>query len=181
VDLIYFNASCQSDYVELNWETASELNASHFDVEKSLDGSTWEVITTSQAQGNTSNSTNYSFRDYNPKGSVAYYRLVQFDFDGQYEIYDAQSVDPCSGNKLSIEVSNMPDNKFQVKVTSPDKQSFQMNLISISGQTVQETKELDVVEGDNVFLFDGNKLSTGIYLVSVFNETKKKTQKLIIN
>lgn len=181
VELTHFSAECMSDYVELNWRTASELNASHFNVEKSIDGSNWEVITTSQAQGTTSNTTNYSFRDYNPKGTVAYYRLVQFDFDGQYQVFDAQSVAPCSGNELSIEVLNMPDNKFQVKITSPDKQFFQMNLTSISGQTVRETEELDIVEGDNVFLFDGSTLSPGIYMVSVFNETEKKTQKLIIH
>lgn len=181
VELTHFSAECMTDFVELYWETASELNASHFNIEKSIDGSNWEIITTSQAQGTTSNATNYNFRDYNPKGTVAYYRLVQFDFDGQYKIFDAQSVAPCSDNELSIEVSNMPDNKFQVKVTSPDEQSFQMNLISISGQTVKETEKLDAVEGDNVFLFDGSSLSPGIYMVSVFNEVEKTTQKLIIH
>lgn len=181
VELTYFSAECMSDYVDLNWQTASETHASHFNIQKSIDGNTWQVISTAQAQGTTSATTNYNYRDYNPNGTVAYYRLVQFDFDGEYKIYDAQSVDPCNGNDLSIEISNMPDNNFQVKITSPTKQSFQLDMMAINGQLVRETKTLNTVEGDNIYLFDGDDLSTGIYMISVYNETEKKTQKLIIN
>lgn len=181
VELTYFSAECMTDYVELNWETASEMNASHFNIEKSINGESWEVIAAVQATGTTSSATAYSYRDYNPDATIAYYRLVQFDIDGQHQFYDAQSVAPCNGNELSIEISNMPSNKFQVIVSSPTKQSFQMNISSIGGKKVRETKTLNIVKGDNIFMFNGDNLSTGIYLISVHNSTTKKTNKLIIN
>lgn len=181
VELTYFSAECMTDYVELNWKTASEMNASHFNVEQSVDGITWEVVTSIQAQGTASSTSDYSYRDYNPNKLITYYRLVQFDFDGHHKTYDAQSIVPCTENDLSIEVFNMSDNNFQVKIISPINQSFQLDILSISGQQVRETRTLNAVEGDNIYLFNGNGLSPGIYMIAVRNTDKKKTQKLIIN
>lgn len=181
VELIKFNAECYTDYIGLEWQTASESNASHFNLEKSIDGTFWDVIETVQAQGNTSELTTYNVRDYNPSGQIAYYRLVQYDFDGKSEIFQAQSVEPCSGNGLTIDVANLFNGKYQIKINSPKKQDFDLDLSSINGQKVKETRTLNVVEGDNVFIFDDQNLSRGIYMLSISNDTERSVHKIMIH
>ncbi|MFT7099742.1 MAG: hypothetical protein ACJA19_000241, partial [Bacteroidia bacterium] len=46
VDLLSFSADWQGEDAVVEWETASELNNSHFDVERSFDGSGFEYIGT---------------------------------------------------------------------------------------------------------------------------------------
>ncbi len=43
VELLNFNGTCEEGMVNLVWQTASEFNSSHFDVEKSTNGETWRV------------------------------------------------------------------------------------------------------------------------------------------
>ena len=63
------------------WITASEQNNDFFVVEKSLDGFNWNQIGKVVGKGNSSEETDYAFRDHTPS-ATAYYRLAQTDFDG---------------------------------------------------------------------------------------------------
>ncbi|MEX2483201.1 MAG: T9SS type A sorting domain-containing protein [Brumimicrobium sp.] len=181
VELIKFNAECNTGYVGLEWQTASESNASHFNLEKSVDGVTWDVIKTVEAQGNSTDLTTYDARDLNPSNSIAYYRLVQYDFNGDFTVFDAQSVEPCSNNELSIEVSNLFNGKYQIKIKSPKKQTFNVDLSSMNGKKIKETQTLNVVEGDNVFVYDDQHLNRGMYMLSISNEVKRSAHKIMIH
>lgn len=44
VELVSFTSSIINNSVNLNWITATELNNSGFDIEKSIDNSTWNKI-----------------------------------------------------------------------------------------------------------------------------------------
>jgi hypothetical protein len=50
VQLTAFNATCDDNGIRVNWSTASELNSSHFTVERSRDGFDWETIGTCNTQ-----------------------------------------------------------------------------------------------------------------------------------
>lgn len=180
VELTEFSANCEQTFVELNWTTASESNASHYEIQKSNNGISWITLGSIQAQGNTSTSSHYSYRDYNPENTISYYRLKQVDFDGEYKTYDAQSLEPCSVRENSVEISNLPNNQFQVKITNDTKQSFVMDMYSSNGQKVRETEQINSESGTNLYVYDSNNLSPGIYIVSVHNAIQKITQKIII-
>ena len=70
---------------ELQWTTATELNNSHFEIERSVDGITWDVIGEVLGQGTTLEETNYLFNDRTRPFGTAYYRLHQFDLNGENE------------------------------------------------------------------------------------------------
>lgn len=181
VDLTFFNATCEENYVELNWTTASETNASHFEIQKSEDGFNWTTIGQLSAQGATSNETEYNYRDYNPSSQLAYYRLRQVDFDGVFKLYDAQSVYACQSlSEDQIEVSALNDNQFQLNITASSDVEYAMEVYAITGQKVMPAKNISAFEGKNIFLFDGRQLSQGIYIVHVFNEQQETTQKIFI-
>jgi hypothetical protein len=77
--------------VQLNWTTASEINSSHFDIERSNQGISWENIGTVAAAGNSQSNLYYSLIDQKvfdpnkPTETNFYYRLKMVDHDGYFE------------------------------------------------------------------------------------------------
>ena len=78
--------------VILRWETASEEDNSHFVVERSADGNSFEAIGTVAGNGTTSEINHYSLVDKDPYYGYNYYRLKQVDFDGDYEYSQIETV-----------------------------------------------------------------------------------------
>ncbi|MCB0787306.1 MAG: hypothetical protein KDC02_24210, partial [Flavobacteriales bacterium] len=68
----------------VSWATATESNSSVFEVERSMDGSTFEHIGTVPAAGNSLQTIDYAFFDDDP-GALTYYRLRMVDHDGTWE------------------------------------------------------------------------------------------------
>ena len=68
----------------LSWATASEVNSAYFDVERSLDGTTFTSIGRQAAQGTSTRRTSYAFIDAGIAARASgpvYYRLRQVDLD----------------------------------------------------------------------------------------------------
>ena len=85
VELISFNArAINKNLVNLDWSTASEIDNSHFLIERSRDGQSFEVIDQINSKGDTQVQQNYISSDRNPLMGTSYYRLKQIDFDGQF-------------------------------------------------------------------------------------------------
>jgi len=87
VELLYFEGTQYSTFNMLKWATASEQNSSHFIVEKSTDGENWREIAIKPSAGNSTEKIYYSFPDDVNYLGLNYYRLVQYDIDGQSKIY----------------------------------------------------------------------------------------------
>ena len=93
VELSYFNVEWAQSGAKarLTWETAIEQNNSHFEIERSHNGSAFETIGTIEGQGTKMSSTNYQFIDHGlsvirqQRLTVVYYRLKQIDYSGEFE------------------------------------------------------------------------------------------------
>ncbi|MEM1328232.1 MAG: T9SS type A sorting domain-containing protein [Bacteroidota bacterium] len=92
VDLLSFSAKAQLNEVQLQWVTASEINNSHFELQRSSNGKEWTALDKVLGAGNSVQKIDYSFVDASPLKSVNYYRLKQVDFDGAYEYSSIVSV-----------------------------------------------------------------------------------------
>ena len=113
VQLVSFQGSRLQDRVMLDWKTASELNNSGFDVERSVDNTAWRKLDFVQGHGTTDQPHAYSYVD-DLKADVAsfpslYYRLRQLDRDGRHTYSDVvtvanmkrlQTVSPASAQLL---------------------------------------------------------------------------------
>ena len=82
VELTRFGAAAEGSGVRLNWTTASEKNSESFEVQRSADGKTYQVMGKVAAQGSSSSLHEYEFRDARPLAGLTYYRLRQIDTDG---------------------------------------------------------------------------------------------------
>jgi PKD repeat protein len=99
ITLSYFEAKCNENAVNLNWETSSEMNNDYFNLEKSKDGVHFENIGQIKGAGNSNSALNYAFIDETPLPNT-YYRLKQTDFEGKYSYSDVISTN-CA-NAISI-------------------------------------------------------------------------------
>lgn len=86
VQWLSFAAKRESAIVLLDWATASEINSDYFEVQRSENGSMFNVIGKVMASGESNNVSEYQYLDTKPlnNGKPVYYRLKQVDRDGQF-------------------------------------------------------------------------------------------------
>lgn len=85
VELLDFQGFVRGESVVLEWETSSELNNAYYTIEKSQDGTLYNVLDEVDGAGTSQSTTRYHLIDDNPQEGVIYYRLKQTDFDGTYQ------------------------------------------------------------------------------------------------
>lgn len=107
VELMYFDGVKYPTFNMLKWATASEHNSSHFDLERSGDGTDWRVIATKTAAGNSNTQLNYSYLDALKEFTTHYYRLIQYDTDGQSKTYGPIALDNSVGIKRIVKYINL--------------------------------------------------------------------------
>jgi len=117
VELSQFEGIKYTMFNLINWTTESENNSSYFDLESSIDGENWKVITTSPAAGNSNEKINYSYIDNN-LSEIVYYRLQQFDIDGKYETFGPIVITRDVKNKQIIGYINLLGQKVDPKYTT---------------------------------------------------------------
>ena len=85
VKLVNFVAKRINNTTQLNWQTASENNSDHFEIERSKPGGTFMKIGEVNAAGNSNQLMSYQLIDNNPEKGVNIYRLKQIDKDNRAE------------------------------------------------------------------------------------------------
>ncbi len=84
VTLSSFLSLPKTHSIQLQWSTASEINNSHFEVERSADGKAWGLLAKVEGYGTTNAPREYVYEDHAPMAGLNYYRLRQVDFDGTF-------------------------------------------------------------------------------------------------
>jgi hypothetical protein len=170
VELLSFNGDCNEGQVNVSWQTATEHNSDYFEVEKSRDGMNWQVLTTVNAAGNSTQLLNYEATDANAMEGNNYYRLTQVDIDGTTKTYDVINVS-CSGSAKGYfsAYPNPSTGSFQVILN--DK-----NLVGSGILSVKDTKgaailnrTIEVKPGINMFSVTDLNLAPGVYYIQIVN------------
>lgn len=155
VELTYFRASLTPEkLVNLEWQTASELNNDAFEVERSKDGFDFTSVARVNGAGTTTGKTDYSIIDEAPLPGISYYRLKQIDFDGTYTYSHVVSVK--RGEDPFIVYPN-PAGKQWVTFNRKVTAAVINNLNQIVGNYTE-------AEG-----FDTSALAPGLYIVRTHN------------
>jgi hypothetical protein len=175
VELLSFSAECIENQNVLYWQTASEHNSSHFDIEKSRNGETWDVIGQQAATGNSNELLTYQFVDEEKNAGTFYYRLNQVDVDGKNEYYGPVAVN-CEKNDFEATTLPNPSSEyFFLKVNSDKVQKSSMTLKDMKGQILLH-EYLDLKQGINILQLQPI-LSTGIYFIEITTDQGQKTIK----
>jgi hypothetical protein len=170
VELKSFNAECQSDYVHVNWTTASEINNKAFELYKSNDAINWKTIYTVEGQGDKATETEYSFKDMDKKPN--YYRLKDLDFEGM-ENWSHIIFADCKSNTSKTEVYPNPASDY-IKVVAPIIENTTLNIISLEGKII---KTMPLIS--NQTLVSVKDLNSGVYMIEIEKKDSKEVIKLI--
>lgn len=166
--------------VSLTWQTASELNAQHFEVMRSEDGFTWEQVGTVTATGTSNQLSEYQFVDEKPvRTALRYYQLKQVDFDGNFEWLPIISVNCEAGEGMRL-YPNPAHHKAYLSIPSNVEELITIQLIDATGRVVKTTKH-QITKGDNIVELALTALQNGIYTIVLENDNKQQPLKLIIN
>ncbi len=163
-----FSAECNGANVDINWTTTSEVNNEYFSIQKSDDSFMWNEIGTVQGAGNSNSLLNYSFSYSGNRSAISYYRIVQYDYNGNYEVFPATSLYCENKNEANWTAFPNPNNgKFQVLI-SADSQTDNGNLqiIDMAGKQVF-TKPFNMVGGSANITLDAQGLAHGAYIVKI--------------
>jgi hypothetical protein len=108
VELTLFEGFSTEQGNVIRWQTASEYNSSHYLLERSTTGEFDEnnTIQIVQAAGNSTEMIDYVRLDKGYSQTINYYRLVQVDFDGKFEVYGPVSINNSFKIKKVIKVVN---------------------------------------------------------------------------
>jgi hypothetical protein len=85
----------------IQWATASELNNSHFEIQRKQ-GDAWITVGTELGNGTSSRVNNYNFTDQNAPFETTYYRIKQIDFDGKSGYSSVVVAHSSSSTELKI-------------------------------------------------------------------------------
>jgi hypothetical protein len=107
VELLYFDGFGYQHYNTLKWSTASEHNSDYFSLERSVNGEQWDYVGTTKATGNSTQVVNYLYVDNFRFNGFIYYKLNQFDFDGNFKVYGPISINNTHTNKKVIKYINI--------------------------------------------------------------------------
>jgi len=173
VKFMGFTAARSKNEVLIQWTTTEEVNASHYEIERSNDGSNWNTIATVAAKGSAASINQYRYADVNSASVTVYYRVKQVDVDGRSMFTAVKSVakDKTNAGVSVAGVSGTVVLQFEKQVAG----SVTVQLIDISGR-ISSTQTLNNPFGQ-VILPTGKK---GHYIISLSNSDDLRVASQIV-
>jgi hypothetical protein len=162
VEFTQFAGINKSDKNILNWQTATEVNNSHFVVQRSKDGEKFTDIGTIKANGTTGTPQYYDFVDALPYAGINYYRLQQVDRDGKSELSKTITVSTPFGNKKTVNIYPNPSHNVLTVEHNTDVKT--LDIVNTLGQVVRSIKTTQNAAQTDIVTTD---LTDGIYFLRV--------------
>lgn len=183
IKLHTFTAQKDRDNVQLDWITESEVNGSHFDVQRSRDLETWTTIGTVDAVGESSSKQSYAHLDtevplyLRDANKTFYYRLNMVDNDGSQEYSEVRVVRFDQEEASFIVYPNPSINEVFVNLSSITAETgpATMNVVNLQGASV---KKVTLSTNDDISV-DISTLQAGAYFFLVKQGEETFAQKVI--
>ena len=151
--------------VALNWNTNTETDFSHFEVQKSSNGSDYTTIATINSRGNNATGATYNFTDEQLTENN-YYRLKMVDNDGLVEYSEMRIISSDCAEVISIsDVYPNPirGDRSKVRFTGTTNDDNANIVIRDVLSRVVAQQSVQVNEGTNVIDLETTHLNVGTY------------------
>jgi hypothetical protein len=175
LELISFTGKKRETDIQLDWTTASEINTSHFLVERRLENGGWNVIGRVEAAGNSIQNIDYHFIDRQPADGLNYYRLHQFDLDGTSSYSNVVAVEFELQQVSLLNVWPNPANDA-VNLRNISDQDLDIDLVTADGRLV---KKIWLGAGKHRW-YPLAEYPGGVYFLQVRNGDRMYSERLVI-
>ncbi len=173
VALVSISAMKAKENVVINWKTVNEINTDHYEIERSIDGIDFARAGTILSKGNSMNGYSYVFTDkdvaktYRYKKAL-YYRLRMVDKDGSKKYSTIKKVSLEKNESFSVSVSPVPfKDMVNVIVNTVGESTALIAVNDLTGRTILTQNALIVAGNNTITINELDKLSKGIYVLSV--------------
>jgi len=186
VELISFTAAVNGRKVNLNWETATEMNSYGFEIERSNSNDnssgSWKSIAFIPGAGTSNSDKLYSYIDTPTGGTTFFYRIKQSDISGGYQYYKTIAVQLDIPEKYSLD-QNYP-NPFnpstRISFSLPISEYVELKVYNVMGEEAAVLLSGFVEAGFHSIIFDAKALGSGIYFYKMKTNSFVCTKKMLL-
>lgn len=163
VNFVSFNASKTSETViGLTWTTTDEVNNSHFEIQRSIDGTNFKSIAIVLPDVDNNNIHMYRYNDKYSTQGVVYYRIRQVDIDGKDKFSPVRVI---NGSKAGADATiYVAGNKSVVVDLKSNNSNVIVRLVSMSGVVIAQRSNAN---GTEKITINANTAAAGAYVVQV--------------
>lgn len=167
IDLLYFQAKKREDFIEINWQTASETNNNYFTLEKSIDGINWQEFAQIKSKSADNTGNYYTYTDSEISTTDVYYRLKQTDYNNEYKYFKTIKV----SSSIESELTFFP-NPVKDEVTFLIDEDSKIEIYTIQGSLISTIYNTN---NEGPFKLNTSDLIEGNYLFKVSTENTIQT------
>jgi hypothetical protein len=182
VELTSFTAVSNNGVVELNWQTATEVNNHMFEIQRKAESSEYYSIGYVEGSGTTTEPKNYSYTDNTVETGTYTYRLKQIDFNGTFTYSPEVEVDvkaPLTFN-LQQNYPNPFNPSTKINYSIPQAGNVRLAVYNIVGEEVAVLVNGYTDAGRFHVTFDASNLPSGVYLYKLQSANSVQTKKMIL-
>ncbi|MBP7273794.1 MAG: T9SS type A sorting domain-containing protein [Saprospiraceae bacterium] len=164
VELAKFTATpTQQKTVDLQWVTTTERNNKGFEVQRSLDGVRWMTIGFFAGKGTSFLTNYYSLEDLQPYPTTNYYRLRQYDMQGNSTLSPTEIVSFRNEQEIFV-YPNPAETSVNIQLINIANKG-EVSIYNAVGQLVYRA-----AISDSYMQADISRLPKGVYIIEVAAE-----------
>jgi len=176
VVLVNFMGNLAKNDVQLNWQTAQEINAGYYTVERSLTGRDYTAVGRINAAGNSTITQAYKLTDYNAAllgSTTLYYRLKITDKNGYATYSKGIAVNIAGAISGLLVYPNPAKNTATVIFYANAVGKYAIEVTDLEGRIIKRLESRSSV-GINKVLVNVQGYSQGSYMVTVVGDNIKQ-------
>ncbi|MTI21364.1 T9SS type A sorting domain-containing protein, partial [Fulvivirga sp. RKSG066] len=179
VEIVKFDVRTKGSELTFIWQTASEINNSHFEIFQGNSIEDFEKIAMVPKSNANTSLKSYSYTTNTIACGRQFFQLRNIDYDGHI---DYSKIVTTNINSRDCDLSYYPNPVDQNKLFVNHKQldaGSEIKITSIDGRVVKTVILSQATEGP--IEIDVSDLKEGVYLLSVSSNLNLKTERLIIS
>lgn len=175
-----FTITSTSTTKTVNWSTASELNNSHFEIERATGNGQFYTIGKVNGNGTTQTITNYTFADAEPLTSISYYRIKQIDYNGDFDYSKTIKVDGSNDAPIKVWPTVLKNNSSTLTINNVSENA-NFKMIDANGKIVNGLNS-SISSSETVTLSLQNNYNnlSGFYFLFITDNNKTTSFKILV-
>ena len=161
----------------ISWKVANEENISHYQIERSNDGRSFEPVGKKEYEPTLQSINEYSFNDKATSGKT-YYRIKEVDKDGAFTY---SSIVAVVNNPVAMQLwPNPASSQVTITYVAEKNERASLEIFDVNGKKIR-TENVQLTEGTNSFTLENlGSLARGNYLLKFSTPSEVQHHKLIL-